>query len=166
MTPSAAGRALTQRFESCRLTAYPDPGTGGAPWTIGWGHTVGVRPGMVITQEQADLWFDQDHDLAGEIVSSYVVRPLTQSQFDAVTDFVYNVGRGMQGVRDGFVWLKNGNHSTILNLLNAGNYEAAALEFPKWNLPHLPGIIARRLAEQQLFRSVDIPAATPSKGTA
>lgn len=51
--PSNAARDLVARNEGLRLRAYADPGTGGEPWTIGYGHTRGVRPGMVITQQQA-----------------------------------------------------------------------------------------------------------------
>ena len=112
---------------------------------------MGVRPGMVITQAQADAWLAQDIELAGEVLSSYVTAQLTQNQFDAVTDFIYNIGRGMPGVRDGFVWLRNGNHSTIMRLLNQGDMGNAALEFMKWNLPPLAGILLRREVEKDLF---------------
>lgn len=151
MTPSSDCLALVKRFEGCRLKAYPDPGTGGAPWTIGYGHTFGTKSGMVIDQAQAEKWLEQDVELAAEVVASWVKAELTQCQFDALCDFVYNVGPGMVGHRDGFVWLKSGGHSTMLRLLNAGSYALAAEEFLKWNLPPLPGIKARREAERELF---------------
>ena len=151
MTFSQACVELTKRFEGCRLTAYPDPNTGGAPWTIGWGHTFGVKPGMKIDQPQADAWLEQDLTNAAEVVALWVKSALMQPQFDALVDFVFNVGPGMVGHRDGFVWLKVGGHSTILRLLNVGAYAAASDEFPKWHLPPLPGIIARRAAERALF---------------
>ena len=56
-----------------------------------------------------------------------------------MTDFVFNLGFG------------NLERSTLLRLLNAGDYAGAAMEFPKWHLPPLPGIIRRRAAEQALF---------------
>lgn len=142
---------LTKRFEGCRLVAYPDPGTGGAPWTIGWGHTFGVKQGMSVNQEQADAWLVQDLENAAHIVNLWVTSPLEQHQFDALTDFVYNVGPGMPKVRDGFVWLRSGTHSTMLVALINGQHEKAAAEFPKWNKPPLPGLIARREAERELF---------------
>lgn len=151
MTPSPACVALTKRFEGCRLTAYPDPATGGAPWTIGWGHTFGVRQGMVIDQAQADAWLELDLANAASVVSGAVKSALTQNQFDALVDFTYNVGPGLVGHRDGFVWLKAGGHSTMLRYLNAGAYALAAEEFPKWNKPPLVGLVARRLAERELF---------------
>ena len=151
MTYSPACVELTKRFEGCKLTAYPDPGTGGSPWTAGWGHTFGVRQGMTIDQHQADAWLLEDLNNAAEVVSLWVKAPLTQHQFDALCDFVFNVGPGLVGHRDGFVWLKAGGHSTMLRMLNAGCYQLAAEEFAKWNKPPLPGIIARRAAEKELF---------------
>jgi len=153
VTYSAACVALTKRFEGCKLEAYPDPGTGAAPWTIGYGHTFGVRAGHIITQEQADAWLEQDLQLAADVVSLWVRSPLTQPQFDALVDFTYNLGPGLVGHRDGFVWLKNGGHSTMLRMLNAGCYALAAEQFDRWRLPPLPGIILRRHAERDLFLS-------------
>jgi lysozyme len=151
VTYSPACVELTKRFEGCELKAYPDPGTGGAPWTVGWGHTFGVKPNMVISQQQADDWLTQDLDNAAHVVLLWVKVPLAQHQFDALTDFVYNVGPGLVGHRDGFVWLRGGGHSTMLRMLSAGCFELAAQEFPKWNKPPLPGIILRRDAERELF---------------
>ena len=160
MNPSPACFALTKAFEGYKDTAYPDPGTGGAPWTIAYGHTSGVTKGMTCTQDQGEAWLVSDLSRAADIVNQWVKVELNQNQFDACCDFVYNVGPGMVGKRDGFVWLRNGNHSTMLRLLNAGefvSYDAegklggAAAEFPKWDLPPLPGIIRRRAAEQALF---------------
>ena len=60
------GLALIQQFEGLRLTAYPDPGTGGDPWTIGIGHTGGVQEGDTCTQAEADEWFAEDYETALE----------------------------------------------------------------------------------------------------
>ena len=153
MEPSPACISLLTTFEGCKLTAYPDPATGNLPFTIGYGHTLGVRQGMVISQEQAEELLLNDLQAAVDVVNKWVRVALNQNQFDALTDFVYNIGPGMVGERgrDGFVWLKSGRHSTLLTLLNEGNLVGAAMEFPKWNLPPLPGIIRRRAAEQALF---------------
>ena len=133
------------------MTAYPDPGTGNLPFTIGYGHTLGVREGMTISQEQADELLLEDLQNAADVVNKWVTVHLNQGQFDALTDFVFNVGPGLPGFKDGFVWLKSGRYSTMLSLLNEGSYIGAAMEFPKWNLPPLPGIIRRRAAEHALF---------------
>ena len=136
---SKSGEALTERFESCRLVAYLD--SKGIP-TIGWGHTAGVSMGDTCTQEQADLWLMQDTQTAVNDVNRLVNTPLTQNEFDALCDFVYNVGGG------------NFAESTMLKLINAGNLEAAAEEFTRWD--HAGGVIVagllrRRVAEQQEF---------------
>ena len=61
MTPSEACFALVKRFEGCRLDAYPDPATGGDPWTIGWGHTgPEVHKGLTISQDIADAYLLKD----------------------------------------------------------------------------------------------------------
>ena len=53
MKLSQRGIDLIKQFEGYSSKAYPDPATGGAPWTIGYGTTNGVKPGMIITAEQA-----------------------------------------------------------------------------------------------------------------
>jgi lysozyme len=138
---SDAGLALTQQFEGCRLNAYQDSV---GVWTIGFGHTAGVHPGMSCTQQQAEEWLQSDIHWAEYAVNKYVTAPLTQSEFDALVDFTFNLGVG------------NFVHSTLLRLLNAEDYEGAANEFPKWNRAGgkiLPGLTARRLAEQEMFKN-------------
>src|SRR5262245_44221185 len=60
MKTSDAGLGLIEEFEGCILHAYPDPATGAAPWTIGYGHTHGVEPGMTCTRRQALDWLRED----------------------------------------------------------------------------------------------------------
>lgn len=151
MKTGAKGQALIKSFESCKLKAYPDPKTGGAPWTIGWGHTgPEVKPGLVWTQAQADAAFLSDLAVFERDVTSLVKVPLTQNQFDALVSFAYNVGSDIdaddnaEGLGD----------STLLKKLNAGDYAGAADEFLKWRKPiNLPGILRRRKAERALFLS-------------
>lgn len=139
MNYSDQGFALTQKFEGCELTAYQDSV---GVWTIGYGHTAGVTPGMVCAQDQANEWLQQDVQWAVNAVNQYVTAPLTQGEFDALVDFTFNLGVG------------NLVHSTLLRLLNGLDYTGAAAEFPKWNMAGghvLAGLTARRLAEQELF---------------
>jgi lysozyme len=146
-TVSPNGVALTMRFEGCDLESYPDPATRAEPYTIGYGHTGReVTRGMKITQAQADAWLKLDLDRAAATVNANVRVPLTQNQFDALCDFTFNVGSG------------NFIASTLLRLLNAGNYDGAAVQFDRWNLAagrQLPGLVKRRLAERQLFMKPD-----------
>ena len=142
----AAGLALLKSFEGCKLTAYPDPGTGGEPWTIGWGHTGGVKRGDTCTQAQADAWLLQDLDRFEQAVERLVSVPLTQNQFDALTSFCYNVGAGAL------------QQSTLLRKLNAGDYEGAQGQFARWNRAggkEMPGLTRRRAAEAELFGQPD-----------
>lgn len=151
---SQACTDLATDREGCKLVAYWDPT--GHCWTIGRGHTRGVYPGMTCTQQQADDWLQMELDGADEIVLAHATVDLTQGQLDACSDFVYNEGPGMRNVKDGFVVLKNGEPSTLLKMINAGNKQAAAVEFPKWNKSGgvvLPGLVIRRKKEQELFLS-------------
>jgi len=83
---------LVEKSEGCRLKAYPD--TGGV-MTIGYGHTHAVYPGMVCTQTQADQWLLEDMAWAVRSVNvafATTLHPPAQGVFDALYDFVYNVG--------------------------------------------------------------------------
>lgn len=142
MNLSPAGIAALQQYESCRLAAYQD--TGGV-WTIGWGH-IGpdVHPGLVWTQEQADAAFVRDTNWAQAAVRCDVAVPLTQNQFDALVSLVFNIGAG------------NFARSTLLRLLNQGNYRGAADQFLRWNMDNghvVPGLENRRAAERRMFLS-------------
>jgi len=141
MIYSQTGEHLTQQFESCKLVAYLD--SKGVP-TIAWGHTAGVKLGDTCTQAQADAWLMQDIQWAAGIVNRVVTITLTQGEFDALTDFVFNDGSG------------NFESSTLLRDLNAGNILAAAAQFPLWDHSAgqvVAGLLRRRLAEEQEFNS-------------
>lgn len=154
MPISPAGIDLLHHFESCRLEAYPDPKTGGAPWTIGWGHAgPDVKPGMRWTQKQADEAFMEDLEHFQNLVEGRVTVPLTQGQYDAMVSILYNVGPGSPK-KDGIIRLKNGKPSTLLRKLNAGDYKGAEAEFHKWVSPGSSvekGLRRRRKAEAELF---------------
>ena len=141
---SDAGIALIKRYEGLELRAYPDPGNPatGEPWTIGYGHTAGVRRGDACTAEQAEAWLRQDIKYAVACIRQLVEVSLTQGQFDGLASFVYNVGQTQFG------------NSTLLRLLNAGNAAGAAAQFDRWNRGAtgvLPGLVKRRAAERAMF---------------
>ena len=141
MEYSKNGLSLTEQFESCRLTAYPD--SKGVP-TIGWGHTAGVYPGQTITQEQADDFLMADVQNAVAHVNNLVHIQLTQNEFDALVDFAFNCGCGAFA------------SSTMLRLLNAGNITGAAYEFQRWDKADgtvVAGLLRRRIAESTEFQS-------------
>lgn len=136
------GLELIKSFETLELEAYPDPGTGGEPWTIGWGHTGGVRPGDTCTEEQADAWLEEDVATAERAINRLVKVKLTQNQFDALCSLIYNIGVGAF------------EKSTLLRKLNFRDFLGAAAEFKRWNKSGgrvMKGLTRRRLAEEKLF---------------
>ena len=143
MKTSQAGIDLICHYEGVKLHAYPDPATGGDPWTIGVGHTHNVHPGMVISQDQAEAFLREDLEGSEKDVLHYVKVPLDQGQFDALVCLVFNIGGPKFST------------STLLRKLNAHDYLGAAAEFCKWNSPHNPkvtkGLTRRRAAERDLF---------------
>lgn len=141
-TISPAGRALIAHFEGLRLTAYQDMV---GVWTIGYGHTgPDVKPGLVITQQQADQLLVNDLAKFERGVNALVTVKIKQSQFDALVSFSYNLGLGSL------------QQSTLLRLLNAGNFQAAADQFLRWNRAGghvVAGLSRRRAAERDMFLS-------------
>lgn len=143
MRISDAGIDLIKQSEGCRLTAYPDPATGGHPWTIGYGHTGSdVHPGKVITQAEAYRLLVEDLDLFERGVKRLVTVELTQGQFDALVCFSFNVGLGAL------------QQSTLLKMINAGDFDGAAKQFLRWDKAAgkvMAGLTKRRQAESELF---------------
>jgi lysozyme len=148
-TISPAGIALIQRFEGCAkrradgcFEAYPDPGTGADPWTIGWGTTGrDIVPGLVWTQAQCNKRFS--HELqryVREVALAIGAAPTTQGQFDAMVSFHYNTG----AIRK----------ATLTKLHKAGDHAGAAAEFGKWvNAAgkRMAGLVRRRAEEARRY---------------
>jgi lysozyme len=147
MQISARGLKLIADFEGLRFNAYPDPGTGNEPWTIGYGTTVypngdKVKKGDVISPEQALEYLRHDSKKFSDAVNRAVRVPLNQNQFDALVSFTYNLGAGALG------------RSTLLTKINSHDYRGAADEFGKWIYAGgriLAGLVRRRNAERDLF---------------
>jgi lysozyme len=143
MEYSKNGLALTESFEGCKLTAYQDVR---GMWTIGYGHTgPEVCAGLVWTQAQAEAALLADVQNAVTHVNSLVRVALTQPEFDALVDFTFNAGGGAFA------------NSTMLKLLNAGNYQGAAAQFDRWDMAGgqvVAGLLRRRQSETQEFQGV------------
>ena len=92
MRTSDAGIDMIKAHEGLVLYAYPDPGTGAQPWTIGYGHTKGVLPGMRISEAQAEEFLREDLEGFERAVLDLLPIPMTQSEFDALVSFTFNVG--------------------------------------------------------------------------
>lgn len=142
MKLSQKGIELIKQFEGYSSKAYPDPATGGAPWTIGYGTTKGVKPGMVITAQQAEKMLRDDVAKFESGVSSLITAPTTQGQFDAMVSLAYNIGLG------------NFGKSTLLKKHNARCYTCAADQFRVWNRANgkvMNGLTKRRAAEREVY---------------
>ena len=143
MKTSPKGIALIKEFEGLRLKAYKCPG---GVWTIGYGHTAGVKPGMVITEAQAEEYLKADL-IAFERYLNGLGLALNQNQFDALVSFIYNVGTG------------NFSSSTLLRKVRANPQDNSIMdEFLRWVYSKgrvLPGLQRRRLAEMKLYFSND-----------
>lgn len=146
MKTNARGIALIKLHEELRLQAYQDPK---GIWTIGYGSTRNVAPGMRITAETAELLLAQDLKGAETLVGRYVTVPLSSNEFSALVSFTFNCGGGALLC------------STVLKELNRGNRAAAADAFLMWDkirLPDgsmrvLPELARRRRDERDLFLS-------------
>lgn len=140
MKTSPEGIALIKSFESLRLEAYQDSAD---VWTIGWGHTKTAREGQTISEVQAEALFQQDLKEHEAFVDRYVKSAITQSQYDALSSFTFNLGGGAL------------QKSTLLKKVNANpNDPFIATEFQKWIFGggvSLPGLIRRRKAESDLY---------------
>lgn len=144
MEISREGLEFIGEHEGFRADAYPDPATGGEPWTIGFGRAHGVQQGDTCTHEQAMEWLEEDAQTAVKCVNNSVKGALTQSQFDALVSLVFNIGCG------------NFGRSTLLRRLNDGDDEAAAAQFLVWNRANnreMAGLSKRRQDEMELFLS-------------
>ena len=135
MVTSKEGIELIKKFEGCRLSAYRCPA---GVWTIGYGHTLGVRSGDTITQKQADEYLMQDVAKYEVMVNSYYERyHWTQNEYDALVSFAFNIGN-------------------ITGLTGAGTRSKAVIAekillYNKANGTTLPGLVKRRKEEHDLF---------------
>ena len=180
---NAAGIKLLHDRESFVGHAYPDPysplgkalrsaglwrkylaapfaippsisGLSGAPWTLGWGFTEGVREGDRITLQQADARLAAELERISAAVRRACTQPPTPNQLAAMVVLAYNIGLGWSGkakpagAKDAF------RQSSVLRAHNRGDTASAARAFRLWNKANgevSPGLEARRLAESQLY---------------
>ena len=133
MKTSNRGIELIKSFEGCHLTAYKCPA---GVWTIGYGHTAGVKEGQVITQNVADQYLKSDLEKFEKYVEATGLQ-LNQNQFDALVSFTYNCG--------------NGNLKSLVRDRTLPQIADALLLYNKSNGRTLAGLTRRRIAEQKLF---------------
>lgn len=129
---------LVKQFEGFEAEAYKCPA---GVWTIGYGHTLNVRPKDVITEAQASQLLKEELQSYAAKVAKIV--PVTnQNQFDALVSFAYNLGVNALGT------------STLIKKHLAADYKGAQAEFARWNKAAgkvLQGLVKRRAAEAALY---------------
>lgn len=142
---------LIQEFEGYakdlgdgRVQSYPDPATGGAPWTIGWGSTgPDIVKGTIWTRAQAEERFRRHVEhFANGVEFALDGARTTNAQLAAMVSLAYNVG------------LANFKSSTLLKKHKAGDYDGAQAEFQRWNRAGgkvMAGLTRRRQAEAKLY---------------
>ncbi|HKU53922.1 MAG TPA: lysozyme [Rhizomicrobium sp.] len=138
-TVNAVGLALVKAHEGLRLEAYQD--TSGI-WTIGYGHTLGVKAGDSISAARAEQLLEADLTEAERAVAALVKVPLTDNQFSALVSFVFNLGEGAFA------------RSTLLRKLNEGGHGLVPACLKSWifdNGKVLQGLVKRRAAEAALW---------------
>ena len=148
MEVNKAGKDLIKRFEGCKLKAYKCPA---GLWTISWGLTfypdgTKVKEGDVITQQQAEDYFNAIVDDFAKKVDALIKSNVSENNFSALVSFAYNVGMG------------NLKKSTLLRKVNANPKDKTiSAEFRKWvraNGEVLKGLVRRRDAEAKLYEQL------------
>lgn len=160
-SPSEDALNLIKQFEGLRLTSYQDSV---GVWTIGYGTTsingVPVSQGQTITEAEANEYLlSHLKSQVSPAINSKAKAPITQSMYDALCCFTYNLGSG------------NLSKSTLLKELNSTKYLDSATSFLDYNKAGgvvLPGLTKRRAAEKNLFLKDGIPSVsgdlTPVEG--
>lgn len=144
------GLDLIKSFEGCRLSAYTCPA---GVWTIGYGHTQGVYPGMTISQAQADKFLFEDVKYYADAVDRYNSRfNFTQEEFDALTSFTYNCGVG--------------SLQAVMSCCNTKQEIAEECKlYNKGGGVVLAGLVRRRNEEYKLFMSGSSNSTSTASGT-
>lgn len=164
MRVNQAALDLIKEFEGFEAKAYPDPGTGGDPWTIGYGTTgragVGIdpKPGMTITEAEAEYYLQKGVDKFAKKIAPHITAPINENEFGAFVSLAYNIGPGAF------------RRSSTLRHFNAGNKARAAQNMLLWNKAGgrvLNGLVRRRKAEKALFETPVSakPTTKPTKPT-
>jgi GH24 family phage-related lysozyme (muramidase) len=141
LTVDQAGVDFIEQEEGFSGTPYPDAGG----MDIGYGHVLKSGENWSsITRAQAQTLLSNDLVPIQNVIAQYVTVPLDQNQYDALADLIYNVG------------INAFENSTLLKMLNAGNYAGAANQFSAWvnsNGKVNSALQARRSQDQNLFQS-------------
>lgn len=144
---------LVARWEGKRLEAYPDPATGGEPWTIGYGHTGNVKPGDKITEARARVLLKEDLKAAANAVhrkiGEAIVAELTDNQWAALLSFAFNLGTGNPKKPEWTIWKR-------LRARQFDQVPGEIIKFVNANGKKMQGLVNRRTDEIRVW-SLDEP---------
>jgi GH24 family phage-related lysozyme (muramidase) len=165
MTPSSGIIEFIETVEGFRRSAYPDPLTGGEPWTVGYGSTTikgqRVKPFQLVDKAEAHEEVVARLHTLGDILAGNLPRErlaeLTQGRADALISILDNVGPGSAS-RSGILRLKTGEPSTLWQRVLDGKWSAARSEFARWVAPGsrvTRGLTMRRIAEMAIWDGMD-----------
>lgn len=158
MEISQKGIDLIKHYESCSLTSYYD--AFGKCFTLGFGHTGSdVYSGQSISQDEANQLLVDDLKSFENMLNDRLDVSLEQNQFDALMSFLFNIGPGVTGVKDGLFHLKNGNPSTLWKMVQSSDFIGAKQQFLLWNRAGgqvLRGLTYRRQSESLLFSTGEL----------
>lgn len=134
---------LIKQFEGLRLEAYPDPGSkNGLPWTIGYGHTKGVKRGDKITAAQAEKFLIEDLKESEAVIKKYVKTALNENQYGAAVSFIHNIGEGQFA------------KSSVLRYINLNRMDEVPGRMALYRMNDgkvMAGLVRRRTAEGELW---------------
>ena len=138
--PAEVAADFIEQWEGCRLEAYQ---CSAGVWTIGVGHTEGVKEGDVITYAESRAFLSEDIRKRVEALAPDIKVPVSEGQFVALTSLAFNVG------------VASVSGSQLVKKLNAVDIPGAADEFlDGWDTAGgkvVPGLQRRRRAERKLF---------------
>jgi lysozyme len=135
---------LIKEYEGVRLTAYPDPGSlNGLPWTIGYGHTKGVKKGDKITEAQAEQFLIEDLKEAERVIEKHVRVPLNENQYGALVSFIHNLGETQFANGSIKAYINEGRLAEVPNRIALYNKNDGKV---------MKGLVRRREAEIALWR--------------
>jgi lysozyme len=134
---------IIKDFEGCKLKAYKCPA---GVWTIGYGHTNGVKQGMEITQKQSEKFLEDDLKIYYDCVINEVRNHCSANQIASLTSFAFNVGN------------ENFKRSTLLKVIksNPNNFGEIEKQFMRWvfagSKTPIKGLKTRRKMEAELYK--------------
>ena len=140
---------MIAQFEGFESKPYPDPGTGGKPYTIGYGTTV-YPDGKAVTMQDPPITKEKALECLRDHVNRFIAPELNQRlpdlqqhQFDALCSFIYNLGMGNFKAS-----------SLLLDIKRRADNDVITADFNKWVKAAgkvMAGLVKRRAAEARVY---------------